>query len=67
MKFLFLRKNYILGFSHTAFGKNCKILHKYTNEFLRKLKGLGQLPENLILCTVDAVDLYPNIRHEEDI
>ena len=30
---------------------------------MRKIKELGQLPEGRILCTIDAVGLYPNILH----
>ena len=38
---------------------------KDTNEFLNKLCSLSKLSSNIILCTVDAVGLYPNIPHEE--
>ena len=40
---------------------------KDTNHFLRKIKGLGQLPEGAILCTIDVVGIYPNIPHEEGL
>ena len=30
---------------------------------MRKIKELGQLLEGTILCTIDAVGLYPNILH----
>ena len=40
---------------------------KDTSHFIRKIKGLGQLPEGAILCTIDAVGLYPNIPHEEGL
>ena len=36
---------------------------KDTNHFLNKIKKIGKLPEGAILCTVDVVDLYPNISH----
>ena len=42
-------------------------LIKDTNHFLLKIKSLGQLPEGAILCTIDAVCLYPNIAHEEGL
>ena len=32
---------------------------------MRKNKEAGQLPEGTILCTIDAVCLYPNIPHDE--
>ena len=34
---------------------------KDANYFLRKLKELGQFREATILCTIDVVDIYPNI------
>ena len=40
---------------------------KDTNHFLWKIKSLGQLPEGVILCTVDDIGLYPNIPHEEGL
>ena len=38
---------------------------KDTNDFLNKLRSLPKLPDNIILCKVDVVVLYPNIPHEE--
>ena len=40
---------------------------KDTNDFLNKLRSLPKLPDNIILCTVDVVGLYPNIPHEEGL
>ena len=40
---------------------------KDTTDFLDKLRSLPKLPDNIILCTVDVVGLYPNIPHEEDL
>ena len=40
---------------------------KDTNDLLNKLRSLPKLPENIILCTVDVVGLYPNIPHEEGL
>ena len=40
---------------------------KDTNHFLRKIKSLDQLPEGAILCTIDVVGPYPNIRREEGL
>ena len=37
---------------------------KDTNDFLRKINDLKNLPEDFLLCTVDVVGLYPNIPHE---
>ena len=40
---------------------------KDTNDFLNKLCSLPKLPGHIILCTVDVVELYPNIPHEEGL
>ena len=37
---------------------------KDTNDFLKKLSALPPLPDNVILCTIDVVGLYPDIPHE---
>ena len=38
-----------------------------TNDFLKKIANLSPLPDDLILCTLDVVGLYPNISHEEGL
>ena len=40
---------------------------KDTNDFLRKIRDLNNVPENAILCTIDVVGLYPSIPHEEGL
>ena len=40
---------------------------KDTNNFLRKLENLPKLPDDVILCTIDAVGLYPNIPNDEGL
>ena len=40
---------------------------KDTNEFLKKLRSLPKLPDCIILCAMDVVELYPNIPHEEGL
>ena len=40
---------------------------KDTNDILRKLDALPSLPEDIILCTIDVVGLYPNIPHEDGL
>ena len=37
------------------------------NDFLKKIANLPPLPDDLILCTIDVVGLYPNIPHEEGL
>ena len=36
---------------------------KETNHFLNKMKKVGKLPDEAILCTMDVVGPYPNIPH----
>ena len=40
---------------------------KDTNDFLKKLRDLQNLPKDFLLCTVDVVGLYPNIPHDEGL
>ena len=40
---------------------------KDTNDFLKKLCSLANLPDDIILCTVDNVGLYSNIPREEGL
>ena len=47
--------------------QSAKSYIKDTSDFLRKLKGLGKVPENAILVTADVVGLYPSIPHEDDL
>ena len=44
-----------------------KSFTKDTNDFLKKLNKLRDLPEDLILCTIDVVGLYPNILPKEEL
>ena len=40
---------------------------KDTNDFLRKLASLPPLPDEIILCIIDAVGLYPIISPDEGL
>ena len=40
---------------------------KDTNDFLKKLRDLPDLPEESVICTIDVVGLYLNIPNEEDL
>ena len=44
-----------------------KLYIKETNDFLPKLDALPSLPEDIILCTIDIMSLYPNIPHENGL
>ena len=47
--------------------QNVKSYIRDTNDFLSKLASLPPLPDDVILCTVDVVGLYPNIPHDEGL
>ena len=38
-----------------------------TQDFINKIKSLGQIPEGALLCTLDVSSLYTNIPNEEGI
>ena len=40
---------------------------KDTNDSLKKLNELRDLPLDFILCTIDVVGLYPNVPHKEGL
>ena len=44
-----------------------KSYNKDIDDFLRKLDTLASLLEDIILCTIDFVGLYPNIPHEDGL
>ena len=47
--------------------QNVKSYIRDTNDFLSKLASLPPLPDDVILCTIDVVGLYPNIPHDEGL
>ena len=47
--------------------KKVKSYIKDTNDLLKKLHSLTHLPGNSLLCTMDVVDLYHNILHDEGL
>ena len=47
--------------------QSAKSYIKDTSDFLRKLKELGEVPENAILVTADVVGLYPSIPHSDGL
>lgn len=47
--------------------RQVKSFIKDTNDFLRKLSGIDNVPKDALLCTVDVVGLYPNIPHKDGL
>ena len=56
-----------LDFHLQPLAREVKSYIKDTNNFLKNLRSLTNLPNDIILCSVDVVDLYPNIPHGEGL
>ena len=56
-----------MDFHLQPIAKKVKSYIKDTNDFLKKLHSLTNLPGNSLLCTMDVVGLYPNIPHDEGL
>ena len=56
-----------LEFHLQPLAREVKSYIKDTNDFLKKLCSLTNLPNNIILRSVDDVGLYPNILHDEGL
>ncbi|XP_066911610.1 uncharacterized protein [Clytia hemisphaerica] len=56
-----------LDFHLKPLAKQVKSFVKDTNDFLKKLSSLPNLPSDTILCTADVVGLYPSIPHEDGL
>ena len=56
-----------LDFHLQPIAKKVKSYIKDTNDFLKKIRSLTNLPDNCLLCTMDVVGLYPNIPHDEGL
>ena len=54
----------LLDFHLQPLAQTVKSYIKDTNDFLNMLRSSPKLPDNIILCTVDVVGLYPIIPHE---
>ena len=57
----------ILEFHLEPLAQKVKSYIEDTNYFLRKIASLPPLPDDIILCTIDVVGLYPNISHNESL
>ena len=44
-----------------------ELIHKRNKSFLGKINSMGQLLKGAIFYTIDVVDFYPNIPHEEGL
>ena len=56
-----------LDFHLTPLSQKVKSYIKDTNDYLRKIASLPPLLDDIIICTVYLVGLYPNIPHDEDL
>ena len=56
-----------LDFYLKPLAQKVKSYIKDTNYFLKNIANLAPFPGDLILCTIDVVDLYPNIAHKEGL
>ena len=56
-----------IGFHLKPLAQRMKSYIQDKNDFLKKIANLPPLPDDLILCTIDVVGLYPNIPHEEGL
>ena len=57
----------VLDLQLQALAQEMKSYIKDLNNLLRKLRSLPNLPDNIILRTVDVVGLYPNIPNDEGL
>ena len=55
-----------MDFHLHSIAKNVKLCIKDTNDFLKRLCSVKNLPYK-ILCLMDVVGLHPNIPHDEDL
>ena len=56
-----------LDFPLQPLAREVKSYIKDTNNFLKKLRSLRNIPNDIILCSVDVAGLYPNILHDEGL
>ena len=56
-----------LDFHLQTLARKVKSYIKDAIVFLKKLRSLPNFPDDIILCTVDVVSLYPNFPHDEDL
>ena len=56
-----------LEFHLKPLAQKVKSYVKDTNDFLRKMASLPALPDDIVLCTIDVVGLYPNFPHDEGL
>ena len=56
-----------LGFHLQPLAREVKSYIKDTNDFLKNLRSLTNLHNDIILCSVDVASLYSNIPHQEGL
>ena len=65
----FYKENYssFIEYHLKPLTQNVKSYIKDTNNFLSKSASLPPLPDDVILCTIDVLGLYPNIPNDEGL
>ena len=58
---------HFLDFHLKSLAQKVKSCIKDMNDFLKKIANLPPLQDDLTLCTIDTVGLYPKIPHEEGL
>ena len=56
-----------MDFNLQSIANKVKSYIRDTNDFLKRLPSLTDLPDNILLCTMDVVGLHRNIPHDEGL
>ena len=64
---IILKIFFFLRFNLLPLARGVKSYIKDANYFLKKLRSLPNLTDDIILCAVNVVGLYPNIPHDEGL
>ena len=66
-RYYILRRYINLYFHLQIFVEKVKLYTKNINDFLKRLRSLSNLFNNVLLCSMDVVGFYPNIEHNEGL
>ena len=59
--------SFSINFHLNLLAQKVKLYVKDSNLFFGKIANLLSLSDDVILCTIDAVGLYPNIHYEKEL